>query len=266
MLAGVGVHRQARVGRPAQDAAIATRQAASRPASIPAPTAVPPRLAPRAVARRCRRSAPDGGRSPIPTNDRHASAGPRRKTRPQQGAQWPLSHRSDSYTTQPAARPRRVGRRNQYGARSCHLSPAAHSTGAGPSQRSSHGQAAAPFTRTDARTRGRGPNATNPALCGRRLAPAVCGPSDDPRQAAQFAPGAATAAALTRKAAAHPLTRRRSGRREAPGSVRLVLARLVPVSSRRRVDPCMRFSRTRLTDVLHRRHSTLPASPGRGWV
>ena len=59
---------------------------------------------------------------------------------------------------------------------------------------------------------------------------------------------------------------RRSGRREAPGSVRLVLARLVPVSSRRRVDPCMRFSRTRLTDVLHRRHSAWPASPGRGWV
>ena len=59
---------------------------------------------------------------------------------------------------------------------------------------------------------------------------------------------------------------RRSGRREAPGSVRLVLARLVPVSSRRRVDPCMRFSRTRLTDVLHRRYSAWPASPGRGWV
>jgi hypothetical protein len=58
---------------------------------------------------------------------------------------------------------------------------------------------------------------------------------------------------------------RRSGRREAPGSVRLVLARLVPVSSRRRVDPCMRFSRTRLTDVLHRRRSTWPASP-EGWV
>ena len=35
--------------------------------------------------------------------------------------------------------------------------------------------------------------------------------------------------------------------------------RLVPVSSRRHVDPCMRFSRTRLTDALHRRHSALPA-------
>jgi hypothetical protein len=31
------------------------------------------------------------------------------------------------------------------------------------------------------------------------------------------------------------------------------------VSSRRHLDPCMRFSRTRLSDVLHRRHS----APGR---
>ena len=29
------------------------------------------------------------------------------------------------------------------------------------------------------------------------------------------------------------------------------------------VEPCMRFSRTRLTDVVHRRHSASPARPGR---
>ena len=32
------------------------------------------------------------------------------------------------------------------------------------------------------------------------------------------------------------------------------------------VKPCVRFSRTRLTDVVHRRHSVSPASPGRVWV
>jgi Transposase DDE domain group 1 len=32
------------------------------------------------------------------------------------------------------------------------------------------------------------------------------------------------------------------------------------------VEPCMRFSRTRLTDVVHRRHSVCPARPGRAWV
>ena len=32
------------------------------------------------------------------------------------------------------------------------------------------------------------------------------------------------------------------------------------------VEPCMRFSRTRLTDVVHRRHSVSPARPGRAWV
>jgi hypothetical protein len=52
---------------------------------------------------------------------------------------------------------------------------------------------------------------------------------------------------------------RREGRREAPGSARRMLARLVPVSSRRHIDPCMRFSRTRLTDALHHRHSACPA-------
>ena len=32
------------------------------------------------------------------------------------------------------------------------------------------------------------------------------------------------------------------------------------------VEPCVRFSRTRLTDVVHRRHSALPAMSGRAWV
>ena len=32
------------------------------------------------------------------------------------------------------------------------------------------------------------------------------------------------------------------------------------------VKPCMRFSRTRLTDVLHRRCSASRASPGRAWA
>jgi hypothetical protein len=32
------------------------------------------------------------------------------------------------------------------------------------------------------------------------------------------------------------------------------------------VKPCVRFSRTRLTDVVHRRHSVSPARPGRAWV
>jgi len=32
------------------------------------------------------------------------------------------------------------------------------------------------------------------------------------------------------------------------------------------VEPCMRFSRTRLTDVVHRRHSASPARPGTAWV
>jgi len=31
------------------------------------------------------------------------------------------------------------------------------------------------------------------------------------------------------------------------------------------IEPCMRFSRTRLTDVVHRRHSVFPASPCRVW-
>jgi hypothetical protein len=32
------------------------------------------------------------------------------------------------------------------------------------------------------------------------------------------------------------------------------------------VKPCMRFSRTRLTDAVHRRHSAPPARPGKAWV
>jgi hypothetical protein len=31
-----------------------------------------------------------------------------------------------------------------------------------------------------------------------------------------------------------------------------VLARLAGVASRRRIEPCMRFSRTRLSDIVHR--------------
>jgi hypothetical protein len=42
------------------------------------------------------------------------------------------------------------------------------------------------------------------------------------------------------------------GRREAPGSVRHVLARLDPVSSRRHIDACMRLSGPLLANmVLH---------------
>ena len=37
------------------------------------------------------------------------------------------------------------------------------------------------------------------------------------------------------------------------------------VSSRRHLEPCVRFSRTRLTDVLHRRHSVSP-SPRPMWA
>ncbi len=36
------------------------------------------------------------------------------------------------------------------------------------------------------------------------------------------------------------------------------------VSSRRHLEPCMRFSRTRLSDVLHRRHSAAPVGVGLG--
>ena len=32
------------------------------------------------------------------------------------------------------------------------------------------------------------------------------------------------------------------------------------------VEPCVRFSRTRLTDALHRRCSVSPARPGGAWV
>jgi hypothetical protein len=38
------------------------------------------------------------------------------------------------------------------------------------------------------------------------------------------------------------------------------------VSSPRHLEPCMRFSRTRLTDAVHRRHSVFPASTYSVWV
>lgn len=38
------------------------------------------------------------------------------------------------------------------------------------------------------------------------------------------------------------------------------------VSSPRHLEPCVRFSRTRLTDAVHRRHSALPASTDSVWV
>ena len=48
----------------------------------------------------------------------------------------------------------------------------------------------------------------------------------------------------------------RSGRREAPSAARC--DRLALVSSRRRIEPCVRFSLTRLTDILHRVACTAP--------
>ena len=55
--------------------------------------------------------------------------------------------------------------------------------------------------------------------------------------------------------------------RRFPGRLRHPSApgQVCSVSSPRRFEPCMRFSRTRLTDAVHRRHSALPASPGRVW-
>jgi hypothetical protein len=47
-----------------------------------------------------------------------------------------------------------------------------------------------------------------------------------------------------------------SGRREAPGFARR--GRLIPGFLPPPIDPCVRFSRTRLADVLHRRHSAFP--------
>ena len=47
-----------------------------------------------------------------------------------------------------------------------------------------------------------------------------------------------------------------SGRREAPGVARR--GRLSPGFLSSPIDPCMRFSRTRLADVLHRGHSACP--------
>ena len=56
-----------------------------------------------------------------------------------------------------------------------------------------------------------------------------------------------------------------SGRREAPGPCGFVSPTGL-VSSRRHLEPCMRFSRTRLSDVLHRRHSAIPSRPGGAWA
>ena len=55
--------------------------------------------------------------------------------------------------------------------------------------------------------------------------------------------------------------------RRFPGRLRHPSApgQVCSVSSPRRLEPCMRFSRTRLTDAVHRRHSVFPASPGRVW-
>ena len=63
------------------------------------------------------------------------------------------------------------------------------------------------------------------------------------------------AAPVTEQVPARAL-RALEGRREAPGCAALPTGL---VSSRRHIEPCMRFSRTRLTDVLHRRHSVGPA-------
>jgi transposase len=56
--------------------------------------------------------------------------------------------------------------------------------------------------------------------------------------------------------------RRFPGRLRHPSDLDPVLR---PVSSPRHLDPGMRFSRTRLTDAVHRRHSASPASPERAW-
>ncbi len=63
-----------------------------------------------------------------------------------------------------------------------------------------------------------------------------------------------------RNAAVAHMIRDRSGRQEAPGAARLLPtgAGFLPPP----IDPCMRFSLTRLTDVLLRRHSAIPARPG----
>src|SRR6202042_2326508 len=49
-----------------------------------------------------------------------------------------------------------------------------------------------------------------------------------------------------------------SGRREAPGVARR--CRLTPGFLPPPIEPCVRFSRTRLADVLHRRHSADPVA------
>jgi hypothetical protein len=59
----------------------------------------------------------------------------------------------------------------------------------------------------------------------------------------------------------------RSQHRQVVGSGAGAVAEYVrSVSSPRRFEPCMRFSRTRLTDAVHRRHSVFPARAFRPWV
>ncbi len=51
-----------------------------------------------------------------------------------------------------------------------------------------------------------------------------------------------------------------------PGAQPVTIGHSRSVSSARLIEPCMRFSRTRLTDVVHRRHSAVPRQslPGLG--
>src|SRR6266702_1908838 len=56
--------------------------------------------------------------------------------------------------------------------------------------------------------------------------------------------------------------------RRFPGRLRHPSApgQVCSVSSPRRLEPCVRFSRTRLTDAVHRRHSAFPARACPPWV
>jgi hypothetical protein len=56
--------------------------------------------------------------------------------------------------------------------------------------------------------------------------------------------------------------------RRFPGRLRhpSVLGQVCSVSSPRHLEPCVRFSRTRLTDAVHRRHSASPARASPPWV
>jgi hypothetical protein len=82
--------------------------------------------------------------------------------------------------------------------------------------------------------------------------------------------------ALSRRAACRRVGRWRGGvlscrpgchvsRGFPPGAHPVTIGHSRSVSSARLIEPCMRFSRTRLTDIVHRRHSAFPASPCRVW-